>query len=138
MGTKIRPEVSGKNPYWIEKHRYYELLHFCLQYRSWQKQYAELDGYPTASYSKEDVHGTEIADPTERIAEQKLYFRDRMEMVEKAARDTDPVIGAYIFKAVTEGYSYEHLRVKDRLPCCKNIYYELYRKFFWLLDKARK
>ena len=24
MGTTIRPELSEKNPYWIEKHRYYE------------------------------------------------------------------------------------------------------------------
>lgn len=32
MGTTIRPELSEKNPYWIERHRYYELKHFCLQY----------------------------------------------------------------------------------------------------------
>jgi len=25
MATTIRPELSEKNPYWIEKHRYYEL-----------------------------------------------------------------------------------------------------------------
>ena len=32
MGTTLRAELSEKNPYWIEKHRYYELKHFCLQY----------------------------------------------------------------------------------------------------------
>lgn len=32
MANDIRPEVSQKNPYWIGKHRYYELKHFCLQY----------------------------------------------------------------------------------------------------------
>ena len=31
MATMIRPELSEKNPYWIERHRYYELKHFCLQ-----------------------------------------------------------------------------------------------------------
>lgn len=25
MATTIRPELSEKNPYWIEKHRYYEI-----------------------------------------------------------------------------------------------------------------
>lgn len=25
MGTTIRPELSEKNPYWIERHRYYHL-----------------------------------------------------------------------------------------------------------------
>ena len=31
MAHDIRPEVSQKNPFWIGKHRYYELKHFCLQ-----------------------------------------------------------------------------------------------------------
>ena len=44
MGTTIRPELSEKNPYWIEKHRYYELKHFCLQYPIWKKAYLALDG----------------------------------------------------------------------------------------------
>lgn len=32
MGTVIRPETSKKNKYWIPRHRYHELKHFCLQY----------------------------------------------------------------------------------------------------------
>lgn len=137
MATKIRPEVSAKNRYWISRQRFYELRHFCLQYGEWAKEYAELDGYPSQSYSTE-IRSPQPGDPTERIAERKLYFRERMELVKKAAGATDPVIGPYIFKAVTKGYSYEHLRAKDGIPCCKNVYYDLYRKFFWLLDKARK
>ena len=39
MATEIRPELSEKNPYWIGKHRYYELKHFCLQYPIWKKAY---------------------------------------------------------------------------------------------------
>lgn len=137
MATKIRPEVSAKNRYWISRQRFHELRHFCLQYGEWAKAYAELDGYPAQSYSTE-VRSPQPGDPTERIAERKLYFQYRMELVKKAARATDPVIGPYLFKAVTHGYSYEHLRTKDGIPCCKNVYYDLYRKFFWLLDKARK
>ena len=39
MSTVIRPEISKKNLYWIPKHRYYELKHFCLQYPEWKKNY---------------------------------------------------------------------------------------------------
>jgi len=137
MSTNIRPEISVKNKYRISKHRFYELRHFCLQYGEWKRAYRELDGYPSQSYAT-DVRSPQPGDPTERIAEQKLYFRERMELVERTAKETDPDIGIYIFRAVTKGYSYEHLRTKDRLPCCKNVYYMLYRRFFWLLDKARK
>ena len=30
MSTTIRPELSEKNQYWIDKHRYYELKHLCI------------------------------------------------------------------------------------------------------------
>ena len=43
MGTRIRAELSEKNKYWISRHRYYELKHFCLQYPSWRRTYAALD-----------------------------------------------------------------------------------------------
>ena len=28
MGTTIRPELSEKNPSWIDRQRYYDLKHF--------------------------------------------------------------------------------------------------------------
>ena len=82
MGTTIRPELSEKNPYWIERHRYYELKHFCLQYPIWKKAYAALDGLSRRPsdmevFSKNGV----VGDPTG--------------------------------------------------------YYNLYRRFFWLLNKVR-
>lgn len=39
-----RAELSRKNPYWIPRHRYYELKHFCLQFRDYQHRCLELDG----------------------------------------------------------------------------------------------
>lgn len=41
MATVIRPEISEKNKYWIGRHRYYELKHFCLQYSEWKRLYNE-------------------------------------------------------------------------------------------------
>ena len=43
MSTLIRPEISKNNEYWIPRHRYYELKHFCLQYREWVKIVNSLD-----------------------------------------------------------------------------------------------
>ena len=45
MGTSIRPEVSSKKEYWLSRHRYYELKHFCLQYPEWKRNYRALDGF---------------------------------------------------------------------------------------------
>lgn len=68
MGTTIRPELSEKNPYWIERHRYYELKHFCLQYPIWKKAYAALDGLSRRPSDLEVFSKKgEISDPKQSI-----------------------------------------------------------------------
>lgn len=139
MGTVIRPEVSAKNRYWLPKHRYYELKHFCLQYPEWKRSYISLDGLPTKSaIASEHVDGGMLPDPTALYAEARLYYRDRMDMVEKAAHDAAGDLGNLLLRAVTEEISYEHLAAMETVPCCKEVWYTAYRRFFWLLDKARK
>lgn len=33
---------------------------------------------------------------------------------------------------------YDFLKSRLDIPCCKETYYDLYRRFFWLLDRERK
>ncbi len=79
-----------------------------------------------------------ISDPTAKIAEARLFYSGRMKMVEDAAKETDPTLGGYILLGVTEGLSYDSLAMKYPPPCCKDTYYEMYRRFFWLLNTARQ
>ena len=139
MGTTIRPELSEKNPYWIEKHRYYELKHFCLQYPIWRKAYASLDGVGSKSTDLAWSMATStLGDPTAKLGIVKAYYSERTDMIERAAKQTDQQLAPYILKAVTEGWSYDILKARLEIPCCKDVYYELYRRFFWLLNKERK
>ncbi len=136
MSTTIRPEISTKNTYWIEKHRYYELKHFCLQYPIWRKACSGLDGL--AKYNMGISRGSGVtSDPTCKAVEAREWYLDRMALVENAANDTDAAISPYILKGVTEGCSYDHLRVQYNIPCGKDMYYDLYRRFFWLLNRTR-
>ncbi len=61
-----------------------------------------------------------------------------MDMVEQTAIETDGDLCNYILLAVTEGISYDGLKMRFNIPCSKDAYYELYRRFFWLLSQARK
>lgn len=138
MSTKIRPELSEKNKYWIDRHRYYELKHFCLQYPTWKKAYAAIDGMT----SRPDNLGIfcktyKIPDITCECAAMKYYYSKLIKMIEDCATETHEYMAVYILKAVTEGRGYEYLRVNMGIPCCKDTYYELYRRFFWLLNKSR-
>lgn len=111
MGTTIRPELSEKNPYWIERHRYYELKHFCLQYPIWKKAYAALDGLSRRPSDLEVFSKKgEISDPTVRCVEARSYYIERMKTVEQVAIATDAELSSYILKGVTEGWSYDILK----------------------------
>lgn len=136
MATVIRAEISEKNKYWIDKHRHYELKHFCLQYPSWKRAYIELDGFngrSDESYSRSSTPG----DPTSKVVEMRDLYLERMDLVRRTAFEADPELATYIFRAVTEGLSYTYLRTKLAIPCGRDMYYDRYRRFFWLLSEAR-
>ena len=138
MATRIRAEISEKSKYWISKHRHYELKHFCLQYPSWKKAYREaLNSNIIAAAAKPHIGGETVADLTARYAMKRAWYGDRIQLVEKAAREADETIYFYILKAVTEGLSYTNLKSRYDIPCGKDMYYDRYRRFFWLLNKAR-
>lgn len=138
MATTIRPEVSIKNRYYIDKHRHYELKHFCLQYPKWKKAYIEsLDSDTPLSMIDGSRTNEGVYDPTSSRAITRAYYSKRMALLEQVAKDADKYLWFYILKAVTEGLSYTYLRTKLDIPCGKDMYYDRYRRFFWLLSEIR-
>lgn len=136
MSTTIRPELSSNNSWYIPKERYYELLHFCRQYKSYLKKYTDiLHRYSSrvidadsTSYEPKIQEDLEIAD---------LYFT-RITIVNTAAEQASQELAYYIIKGVTEGLSYTYLRYTLDMPAGKELYYNCYHKFFWILDKLRE
>lgn len=138
MATKIRPELSVKNKYWIDRHRYYELKHFCRQYKQWKKSYEALNELGITTTMLDRLPGTNIpADLTATYAIRKAQYSTNIKIVESAAMESDKDLYIYILKAVTEGLSYNYLKSKLEIPCGRDLYYDRYRKFFWLLSKRR-
>ena len=136
--VKLKPELSKKNKYWINKNRYYELKYFCLQYPLWKKAYELLDGLKICSYDLMVFPNSGLpGDPTGRCVDERSLYFERMRLVEDAARDADPYLASYILKAVTEGRSYTYLESILEIPCSRDTYYDRYRRFFWLLDQKR-
>lgn len=139
MSTTVRTELSEKNEYRLERHRYYELRHFCLQYPIWKQLRAELDSISKSGAMNEPVNKKpNISSPVEDCVEQRQFYSDRIEMIENAAKRASPELARYILKAVTEDYSYDYLSTVLDIPCCRSVYYKLYRRFFSLLDEARE
>ena len=138
MATVIRPVISEKNKYWIDKHRHYELKHFCLQYPEWKRAYSEFNNSSLTLSMIECIPTSNIpGDPTAKRALLKAYYSEKIEMLEKVAMEADVYLHNYILRAVTEGLSYTYLKTKLGIPCGKDMYYDRYRRFFWLLSKVR-
>lgn len=137
MGVKLRPELSKKNKYWIDKNRFYELKYFCLQYPLWKKAYEVLDGLQLCSYELAPSKSNLPGDITGNCVEELLRYFERMKAVEEAAIESDPYLASYILKAVTEGLSFTYLQSILEIPCSRDTYYDRYRRFFWLLDSKR-
>jgi hypothetical protein len=142
MGTDIRPECSKKNKYWISKHRYYELKHYCLQYNEWREEYAKLSselgcfGGNGVIFAGAKAAG-EYSDRTGEMAVRLAELKRNIDLIEKTCGDADGALWSYILKGVTEGIGYPALTVLYDIPCSVDTYYDRYRRFFWLLDKAR-
>ena len=141
MSTKTRPELSNKNLWWISKHRYYELKHFCLQYPEWISAIQDIDGLPSFSPgSRERVNEGKTSDPTSKFGEARTYFTDKLAAVNKAAFEACDHQFWYtiLVDAVTTNMSYDILEAKKGImPVSRNEWYTVYRKFFWYLDKLR-
>ena len=132
-----RAELSKKSKYWISKHRHHELKYFCLQYPSWKKECSFIDSISVTYVTQDRIIDNKITDLTSNCAIRKAYYKDMINIVEKAAKDTDEELYWYILKGVTEGLSYSILKARFNIPCGRDMYYERYRKFFWLLNKYR-
>lgn len=139
MTTKIRADISKKNPYWLERHHYYELKHFCLQYPYWKKMRRYLDGYSVehGDCAKESFRGDRVHS-LEKLCELRELYTENMTLVERTAKESSHELHDYILEAVTQDYSYEELQARRSVPCGREMYYTAYRRFFWLLSHARK
>lgn len=139
MATTIRPEISPNNKYYISKHRYYELKHYCLQYPEWKQDYLEIQNRGIRNVENPRVGKTTKQNSiVETDAIQLEELSKKMNMIELTAWTADPELSVYIFKAVTEGRSYEYFYLHDNIPCSRDTFYDRYRRFFWLLNTVRR
>lgn len=137
MTTTIRPTVSKKREYYISKHRYYELKHFCLQYNEWRNLVFSRGQNFTKHFEFHVQKQREFDDPVGDEVGRTEYARKNMELVEHAAACTDEFLADYILKAVTDGRSYTSLKLIDDMPCSRDRFYICYHKFFWILSQLK-
>ena len=129
-----RAKISIKNKYYIPKFRYLELKNFCLQYNDWKLALKEIS---LIRAHLETGNDTASSNPTEEMAAKRIRYVENINLIEETAKLADPLIAKWIVKGVTESYTYEYLHLKLEMPASRDMYYDRYRRFFWILDKKR-
>lgn len=137
MVNRQRPELSKKNPYWIPKEKYYELLYFSRQYNTMRQEKRDLlRTYPSIGTS-EYVMTSDISDPVIKAAVRAEELSAKMKLIEDTVMEAGPDIYKWLLIGVTTDYSYNYLAKKLGMPAGKDLYYDRYRKYFYYLSKKR-
>lgn len=135
--NRQRPELSKKNPYWIPKEKYYELLYFSRQYNTMRQEKRDLlRTYPSIGTS-EYVMTSDISDPVIKAAVRAEELSAKMKLIEDTVMEAGPDIYKWLLIGVTTDYSYNYLAKKLNMPAGKDLYYDRYRKYFYYLSKKR-
>lgn len=135
MGTAIRNSISESNPYYISKHEYLMAKHFALQYNDWKKQKREIENRIGYGFKMGGYKNGSVACPVEKAQEDIEKYSFRMNLIEQAAKISGEDIWEIVLLGVTSECNYEYLRLVKNIPCCKDVYYRMYRKFFWILNQ---
>lgn len=128
--------ISEKK-YGINKHRFLELKHHCLQYQDWRRELANMqDTVKAIQYGKEGKGSPSIGSATESLAIRRTELEEKCKTIEQTAIEADPELHQYILEGVTTDYAtYRYLKDAKKIPCGKDMYYDRRRKFFYLLSK---
>lgn len=135
MGTNIRNQIAESSPYYLSKHEYLMVRHFALQYNDWKKRKKEIESRVGSGFKIGGDCNNDIESPVEKAQEYAEKYVFRMNLVEQAAKIAGEDIWEIVLIGVTTECNYEYLRLIKGIPCCKDVYYKMYRKFFWVLSR---
>lgn len=128
--TKIRPTTKK---WTLEKHEFYAVYHYAQQYESLLSKRAELKNTLIRAVEYDGMpHSKDPGDPTGRNAAKIAELDAKISAIEESAAEAGGDLQEWLLYGVTHETSYEYLRVKG-IPCGKNIYYDMRRKFYYLL-----
>lgn len=137
MVNQQKAELSKKNPHWIPKDKYYEMLYFSRQYNTMRQEKKDiLRTYPSIKMN-ENIVSSDISDPVVKSAMRLEELDAKMKLIEDTAKEAGTDIYKWLLIGVTTDYSYNYLAKKLNMPAGKDMYYNRYRKYFYLLSKKR-
>lgn len=114
--------------YGISKAAYRELKYFCLQHNEKKQAVNNLLGLSGVCYTGVPSKSGP-GDPTGLTAQKIAVYENDIAMVENTAKEVSPELFSYIVYSVANDVPFDRLGI----PCGRRQFYEMRRKFFYLL-----
>lgn len=137
-----RNELSKKNSFYLPKHRFLELKHYCLQVPEWEKRIADICLSIGIHHSGMSVGGNGYMGMSipnwKEICELDALNKKIQDIADvcQAINNDSQGIDGHLYECVTKGLSYEYVQSHYGIPLSRDTWYKnYYRKYFWLLDK---
>lgn len=125
--------------YGITSKRYKELCGFCEQYPDWKlfletnKDTVKCNPISPAPSSR---NGTN-SDQTANMAIKRLSIQEKVDLIEKTAKEAAPDLWEYIIKSVCYEQPFWYIRDIMKAPISHNSFYARRKYFFYLLDQRK-
>lgn len=128
-----RNSYSGK--YKLSKAEYLSAKYYALRYNAWLDEYNSLKDSVAAVIPDDMPHGTNVGNPTERLAIRREELRRKMEVIEQSAIEADSEYYYWIIEHAVHGFAYDYLSTCKGLYCTRQTFYRHVRKFYYILAK---
>ena len=133
MGKYRTPSKNSK--YYLPKHTYLHVLHWCLQYKDWAAELSVLpDSSKAITYDNERVQTSNSSDPTQDTAVSRAEISEKMKILETTIREVDEGIYEYLLLAI--GYGFTEYQLKEKkMPCGHRYFSERRQQVYYLMSR---
>ena len=124
----------GKYNYYKGKNaRRQSAKYYAMRYNEFLDEYNSLKDSVSSMNLDGMPHGTNVGNPTERLAIRRNFLEQRMEAIENTAKDIDSKNYRFILRYATQGTSYEYMNTCGGLYMSKSTFHRKLNRFYELL-----
>ena len=126
---------SEKSKYYVPKETFLTVVHYCKQYPLWAEELSiNPDMSKAITYDKDRVQSSPSADQVEKIAIRRAEIGRKKRQLEEAAQSVADDLWQWIVRGACYDLPYHYLK-RQGIPCGKDLYYQLRRKFYYEMSR---
>ena len=130
--------MSEKSKYYLPKETFLTVVHYCKQYPLWDEELSAMtDTSKAITYDQDRVQVSPDSDPTSDLAVRRIEISKKKDVIDQTAQRVAGNLWNWIILGVCYDRPYYYLADKG-IPCGKNLYYKLRRRFYYEMAKEIK